>query len=87
MTQSPFIFPPLDRGAQVVMDVNPDGPLAYDGPHDLLVVAVPAGDGVAVETALCRLLNFDRGDIVEDDTPLANVMYGEAAALDASERR
>jgi len=63
---------PLDEGATVAMDVQtqaefeqgiePDVRSAYEGPCDLVVLAVPAGQGVIVQTAVRRFLNVEQGE-------------------------
>lgn len=67
-----FVFPPLDERTTVVTDVLTDGCTLNDvkntvariaemtaGPLDLVLVAVPAGEGVAVEMAVQRALRVE----------------------------
>lgn len=62
---------PLDPGARVVTDTAPDAEDHYradaavqlieefDDPCDLVLIAVPAGEGVAVEAAVRRFLGVE----------------------------
>lgn len=69
---SAFLYPPLEPAAEVVTEVLVDGCSLDDvkrsislirewtaGPLDLVLVAVPAGEGVAVELAVRRALRVE----------------------------